>query len=119
MNIPQKCNNPVNIMIAQPVGEATAVFKPRDGMTIGYAEFPTPPAGWRAAHRQIEADQERGLTVSQFIGKFAPSNENNTSAYLAFVCKELHCTPSTALSALSKYALAGVMAAEEGYYAIS
>ena len=116
MNIPQKCNNPVNIMIAAPVGEATGVFRPRDDMHIGYAQFPTPQAGWRAAHRQYDSDVKRGLTIRQYIFKFAPPNENNTNAYLDFVCKEMRVAPDALLSSVSKYALAGVQAAEEGYY---
>jgi hypothetical protein len=108
MNDPQRNNNPINLDFAgQP--NATAAGR--------FAHFDTPPHGWNAAHRQIDKDQSRGLTFGQFIGKFAPPRENNTSAYLLFVCDELHVTAEAQLSSVSKYAIAGVMAQYEGYYA--
>lgn len=116
MNIPQLCNNPVNLMIPKPIGEATEVYRPKDDMKIGFAVFSTPMAGWRAAFRQIRTDQKRGLTLKQFIFKFAPPTENDTNAYLDFVCDELHVSWETPLSSLSPYALAGIMAQQEGYF---
>lgn len=109
MNRAQRNNNPVNLRAYKPVGECTEV---KDG----FAYFPSPFAGWRAAHRQIHTDQDRDLTIREFINKFAPPNENNTSQYLEFVCKEMCVGPEEKLRSVSKYALAGVMAAEEGYY---
>jgi hypothetical protein len=117
MNIPQSCNNPVNIMLKKaPIGEAVQLYGCNDKTGLGYAVFASPFAGWRAAHRQIEADQARELTLGQFIAKFAPPNENDTSAYLEFVMHELHVDKDHPLKALSKYALAGIMAQMEGYY---
>lgn len=116
MNIPQFCNNPVNLMIPHPVGEATGVYKINPKTGLGYAVFSTAPAGWRAAIRQIKADQKRGLTLEKFIFKFAPPNENDTTSYLSFVCHELEVDPLRLLSSISPYALAGVMAAREGYF---
>jgi len=84
--------------------------------STGFARFPTPESGWRAAHRQIKLDQKRDLTLWQFIFKFAPPNENNTNEYLEFVAKELHVGRGTPISELSVFALAGVMARIEGYY---
>ena len=110
MNRAQQNNNPSNLRFA---GQREA-SGPDDK---GFAVFPTAPAGWRALHAQIKRDQERGETLAQFIGKYAPPKENNTSQYLEFVCDQLHISPGTALASVSAYALAGVMAAEEGYYA--
>ena len=108
MNPAQRNNNPINIEYAgQPGAKADGRF----------AQWPTPWEGWQGAHRQIEKDQTRGETIAQFIAKFAPPNENNTSAYLEFVCKELRVGPDAPLSSVSKYALAAVMAQMEGYYA--
>lgn len=85
----------------------------------GFAAFSEPEAGWRAAHAQINLDKTRGLTVLQEIYKWAPPNENDTETYLTFVCRECKCDPDDALSSVSSYAIAGVMAAMEGYYAKS
>jgi hypothetical protein len=82
----------------------------------GYAIFPTPASGWRAAHAQIALDMARDLTFREFINKFAPPSENNTDAYLDFVCKEMCVSPEEKLGSVSKYALAGVMARMEGYF---
>lgn len=108
MNAPQRNNNPVNLEFA---GQPSAVAEGR------FARFDTPWHGWNAAHRQIGKDQVRGLTFAQFIGKFAPAVENDTSAYLQFICGQLKVTPGDLLSSVSKYAIAGVMAQYEGYYA--
>ncbi len=110
MNRPQRTNNPGNLRY---VGQRESTGEDEHGMAI----FPTPWAGWRALHRQIALDQNRGMTVRQFIRKYAPENENNTSAYLQFVCTEMKCEADKPLEELSKYAIAGVIAAYEGYFA--
>jgi len=82
----------------------------------GFAIFPTPDAGWRAAHAQIALDMARELTFREFIDKFAPPVENDTVAYLDFVCQEMAVSPEEKLSSVSRYALGGVMAKMEGYF---
>ena len=116
MNVSQRCNNPVNLMIPQPIGEAMGVYAFNEKTGLGYAYFTTPMAGWRAAFRQIKTDQKRGLSLKQFIFKFAPPSENDTNTYLDFVRKEMNVDDSVPLSSLSCYALAGVMAKFEGYF---
>ena len=37
---------------------------------------------------QILLDASRGLTLEQYITKFAPPNENDTAAYLRFVVRD-------------------------------
>lgn len=109
MNRPQETNNPGNLRYA---GQAEASGKDKHGMAV----FPNAPAGWRALHRQITLDRKRGLTLREFIAKYAPPNKNNTSAYLEFVCDAMNCDPDVSMSILSRFALAGVIAAQEGYY---
>jgi len=109
MNKAQRNKNPVNLRFA---GQHEAVGKDDDGFAI----FPNDPAGWRAAHAQIELDQGRGLTLEQFISKFAPPSENDTKNYLRFVALQLLVKPEVELNLLSKYALAGAMARMEGYF---
>jgi hypothetical protein len=110
MNIPQSNNNPVNLRYAK---QKEAIGKDEHG----FAKFPDPSSGWRAAHAQIVLDTNRGLTLRQFIEKFAPSNENRTEDYLDFVAEALKVTDTTPLKSMSPLALAGVMAGMEGYYA--
>jgi len=108
----QRNNNPVNLMYAK---QKEASGEDMDG----FAVFPTPEAGWRAAHHQIDLDRSRWLTLKEFIYKFAPPKDNDTDAYLAFVVGELGLDENHLLSDISKYALAGVMACMEGYYTSS
>jgi len=105
----QRNNNPVNLKYA---GQREASGKSPEG----FAVFPSPAAGWRAAHSQIALDAVRNHTIRSFIFKFAPPEENDTNEYLEFVCKELAVSPEEELRFVSKYALAGVMAKMEGYY---
>ena len=67
----------------------------------GYAIYATAAAGWADLEQQIGLDAGRGLTLSQFIGKYAPASDNNpTSNYLAFVAGKLGVGSDTPLSAL-------------------
>jgi hypothetical protein len=108
-NRSQKNNNPLNLRFA---GQTEA----NGGDDVGFAVFPNPEAGWRAAHAQINLDQGRMLSLKQFIFKFAPPNENDSLAYLAFVREKLGVPDYCPLVDISVFALAGVMAAMEGYY---
>ena len=109
MNLSQRNNNPVNLRYA---GQREATGRGEKD----FALFSTPMAGWRAAHSQIVLDQTRRLSLKEFIFKFAPPVENDTNAYLDFVCRELRISPDEDLKDISKYALAGVMARQEGYF---
>ena len=51
----------------------------------GLAIFASVQDGWTALYHQIALDASRGLNLSQFIAKYAPPSENNTSNYLSFV----------------------------------
>jgi hypothetical protein len=110
-NRPQRNNNPGNLRYAKQ-REASG----SDG--DGFAIFPTPEAGWRALHKQLELYAKRGLNLFNVIYKYAPPSENVTFEYLNFIIEELSdINPDTPLSYISKYALAGVIAQYEGYYA--
>lgn len=61
---------------------------------------PSDDAGWSDLERQIQLDAERGLTLAQFIGKFAPPCENDTNVYLRNVSRELNAAPDTPLKDL-------------------
>src|SRR5271163_924260 len=51
--------------------------------------------GWADLERQLQLYAGRGLTLEQAIYEFAPPNENNSAAYLQFVCDGLGCAPNT------------------------
>lgn len=87
----QRNNNPGNLRAgAGQIGTDAA----------GYAIFPDLATGWAAFERQIRLDAGRGLTLAQFIGKYAPPSENDTQGYLGFVTSRLGVSPGTSLSEL-------------------
>ncbi len=108
-NIPQMNNNPLNLLDRNQPGDM-------DADTEGFARFSSPWLGWQAGIRQIKLDQGRGLTIREFIFKFAPPSENDTEAYLAFILSNLNgfCADNL-LEHVSPYALVGIMAKREGY----
>ena len=56
----------------------------------GFAIFPSEEAGWQALYNQIDKDKGRNLTLKNFINKYAPPVENDTTAYLKNVQKWLN-----------------------------
>lgn len=87
-SIAQRNNNPGNLRSGS--GQiATA---------NGFAVFASPEAGWAALDRQIQLDASRGLTLEQFIYKYAPPSENDSARYLQFVTSNLGVSPDTPLS---------------------
>ena len=67
-------NNPGNLRYVGQPGATGAD-------TSGFAIFPSYDAGYAALQKQIELDASRGLTIEQFIAKYAPPNENDTTNY--------------------------------------
>lgn len=89
-------NNPGNLKY---VGQAGATGS--DGN--GFAIFPSMASGQAALDSQIALDSGRGLTLSQFISKYAPPNENDTSSYLSFVSSQTGIAPGDLLSGGGDY----------------
>jgi hypothetical protein len=51
---------------------------------MNFAWFPTPEKGMKALLEQItKYDVPRGLTLQQFVYKYAPPFENNSAQYLS------------------------------------
>lgn len=60
----------------------------------------TPEDGWADLERQLQLYASRGLTLREMIvNYYAPANENNSGAYLNFICKGLgEISPDTLVS---------------------
>jgi len=82
-------NNPGNIRPSNP-GWFGAI-----GTNGGFVVFDSMVDGIRALARQLLVYHDKyGIdTVRQAISRWAPGNENNTDAYIAFVCSVLSCQP--------------------------
>ena len=67
----------------------------------GFAKYASVEDGVRDLERQINIDAGRDLGLDQFINKYAPSSENQTSVYLRNVMEWLGLsTPSTKLTSI-------------------
>jgi hypothetical protein len=78
-----------NLRVSTPPWNGTV------GESGGFAVFDEMENGVRALCKQLMTYQDRyGITtVRQAISRWAPSNENHTDSYIAFVCSVLDCQP--------------------------
>ena len=87
--------NPANIRLNSQsfVGE----LKPSSDRS--FKQFKSMVYGVRALMRILLTYQNKYHcdTVAKIITRYAPSIENNTSAYISFVCKHMHTEPNTIL----------------------
>jgi len=65
---------------------------------------------------QIKLDAKRDFTLEQFIHKYAPPSENETSKYLDFLCEALDTVMGNKISNFHPSAIAGAIAWYEGYF---
>jgi len=101
-------NNPGNLRFANQRG---AIGKDKNGFAI----FPTPEAGMEAMRRQIAKDtQERGLTLENFIKKYAPPSENPTSEYVKNVSAKTGIAPNAKVPADKMSDVMRAMVLQEG-----
>lgn len=63
--------------------------------------------GWEDLERQLQIDVGRHWTLRQLIEIYAPPNENDTEAYLAFICKGGGWTPETLVAVALRQAPPG------------
>ena len=55
--------------------------------------------GWADLERQLQLYANRGLTLQQMIvDNYAPANENDSQAYLKFICDGLNLPPQSPVS---------------------
>lgn len=110
INIPtgtlaSKNNNPGNLRFVGQAGASQGVG--------GFAKFDSPEAGYQALVSQINLDAGRGLTLGQFINKYAPPSENNTSQYLSQAISATGANANTKIGDINVDTLAQFMAKKE------
>ena len=98
-------NNPGNLQYARQPGATLG-----DG---GFARVLSPEHGVNALHDQIALDQSRGLTVGQFIKKYAPPNQNDTLLYTTQAQKALGAGADDPLSTIDRKKIAAFVARKE------
>lgn len=84
--------NPGNIRLSKTVW----IGEIRPSQDTQFCQFKTMGYGYRALIKLLQNYRKiNGLqTISQFINRWAPSNENNTTGYITRVCQEMQ-VPST------------------------
>lgn len=87
--VPTRMNNPGDLRHA-PNAE-----HPGDPDAIGLE--PTADDGWADLERQLRLYADRRMTLRAMVYAFAPPEENDSEAYLNFICgpEGLNCTPDT------------------------
>jgi hypothetical protein len=74
------------------------------GASTGFQKFDTPEAGLAALDQNLQAYGKKGInTIDGVINRWAPSSENNTSAYVAAVAKRLGVDPKQQIDLSSPY----------------
>jgi hypothetical protein len=90
-SLPNRDNNPGDLRHS-PHSFHTA----SDPNAIG--QIDTPADGWADLERQLQLYAQRGLTLQQAIYEFAPPTENNSQAYLDFICQGLGVPSTTSVA---------------------
>ena len=87
----------------------------KTGVRRGFVEFVNKEYAIRAWLILMRTYRRRGLTtLRQIVTTFAPPKENNTEAYIDFVCKQTKYNAGYEIKADSTYILLGIaMAAME------
>lgn len=108
-NLPRglRNNNPGNINFDHQPGATLE----RDGSGSRFAFFQSPLQGLAAMAHQIGLYAKRGIrSIAGIIGKWAPPSENNTTAYLTNVSRNLGVSPTTPINVYDPKVMAALMA---------
>jgi hypothetical protein len=90
-SLPQRNNNPGDLRHSPHSFHS-------GGQPNAIGKIDTPEHGWEDLNRQLAIDGQRGWTVGELIYEYAPPSENNSAAYLNYVCKFVGCSPSDLVS---------------------
>lgn len=99
-------NNPGNIRYSEHSGwQGRVAYK--DKKDKAFEEFVSESYGIRALMKLLKNYQNKYelRTVREIVGRYAPSNENDTPRYVRTVCKEMGVAPDDVLDVNEKYTL--------------
>ena len=97
-SIPQRTNNPGDLMFVHQEGATCYPVKGKDGKVRDYCQFGSLADGWAQLHAQIQRDASRDLTIAGWMAKYAPAEDaNNPKSYAAFIAGKLGVTVETKL----------------------
>lgn len=98
-------NNPGNLRF---VGQPGAVRGAN-----GFAKYSSPQAGYEGLLRQIKIDSDRGLTLAQFVNKYAPPTENDTRLYMNQIARSTGVPLNTPINRINIHTLGKAIAQKE------
>lgn len=91
-DIPTRDNNPGDLRHSPHSFHTTA-------QPDAIGQIDTPADGWADLERQLQLYAQRGMTLQQAIYEFAPESENDSQAYLDFICQGLGVPSNTTVAA--------------------
>ena len=103
-------NNPGNLKFADQPGAKKGEAAGDGGH---FAQFDTVEEGLGALREQVELDAERGMSIKDFITKYAPPKSNDTAAYLSKALKVLRARAGDALAEVDPYDVVRFIAEHE------
>lgn len=104
-------NNPGNLKFAGQAGAEKGEEAARGG---NFARFKTVDAGLDALRQQVLKDAERGLTIRDFVMKYAPpSDGNDTEQYIKDATRELKAKDGDSLAEVDPYDVVRFVAKHE------
>lgn len=108
----ERNNNPCNIDYApENDWQGMVPYSVSRAQDARFCVFYTPLYGIRAAAVLITNIAKRGNTYRDIVSVWAPSTENNTSAYLYFVCKHCAVSETSVFNSADKLAMQNLIAA--------
>lgn len=96
--LPQRLNNPGDLIYKQQKNSVKVNIKGSDGKIRSFASFDTEEDGWLACDEQLRKFANRGFTVWETIKAWAPTDDgNNPNGYTQVICKLMGCIPDNIL----------------------
>jgi len=110
--IPWRFNNPGDVRPSKVV--KTAIGSGNTGKNGTFSIFPDYQTGRKEAKALLRRAYN-DKTISSAMYKYAPPSENNTEAYISYICTKTGLPPSTPLSSMSDSDLDSMVDAIEKY----
>lgn len=108
-------NNPGNLRYSENLTKPGYVLEGATKGDAGFAKFNTIEEGIEAMKKQLRLDLvKRGMTLEDFLNKYAPPKENRTDVYINNIAKALGIDPEDKVSSDKIDNLAAAMIIQEG-----
>jgi hypothetical protein len=108
-------NNPGNLRYSENLTRPGYVLEGATKGDAGFAKFNTIEEGIEAMKKQLRLDLvKRGMTLEDFLNKYAPPKENRTDIYINNIAKALDIDPDDKVSSEKIDDLVASMIIQEG-----